>query len=558
MRMKKFTFKMQTALCILLMFMAAMPSWAQVPSKLSDFYGKYKFTSTMELTELGKQNTDAFKQECEVIVTEDNIFDLSIQGMAGMTADLKVHTVKFSEDSWYIQNVNTAPQFGKFEMANANGDYPYYPNSYGSFNYPYDPATKTITISDFTAVLCDHPNQSAEIAAKFTDCKLTFIEGEKVEIEDISGEYRLKVMGPTITESPVPAEADLVLTTENEDFTSYSVTFTLANESGEMKFKGCVFDGSTLTIPFNKQYINDEVFLYTPYQTPEATLHGEIIFKKMKEKTSLTLDGGMYFARFPRNGEEVPEGTVKVPTSEGDALQVQYWLDGTAVKNDMTSVDFNGTYTFTASVDQLPLEEGISFDYPKTFTMTINDFGLDNYYITQFMDYDVYNLNWGSWTATAEGNTLKLSTSSPNLGIYTRSFKGDDDTPLAFDLFFSASGEKDGEPVILTMNADGTVTLGDFFISRWDFNNNTEDLVALYENITGEKANSVNKVVADKETAVYAQDGIIYVKGGTATALKVYTTDGREIFNDVATQVNGLPKGLYVVKCGESISKVLL
>ena len=96
--MKKFTLKVHAALCMILMLWMVSPSVSAAPSKVTDLFGKYKFTSKMELTELGQQYADELKAECEVefAADENGIFDMVIKGLAGGGTQ-QVNAINFEE-----------------------------------------------------------------------------------------------------------------------------------------------------------------------------------------------------------------------------------------------------------------------------------------------------------------------------------------------------------------------------------------------------------------------------------------------------------------------------
>ena len=50
-----------------LMLFVAMPAAAQVNS-MSDLFGKWKFSATINTTEAGAAHADKFKSDCEVII----------------------------------------------------------------------------------------------------------------------------------------------------------------------------------------------------------------------------------------------------------------------------------------------------------------------------------------------------------------------------------------------------------------------------------------------------------------------------------------------------------
>lgn len=116
--MKKFTLKVHAALCMILMLWMVSPSVSAAPSKVTDLFGKYKFTSKMELTELGQQYADELKAECEVefAADENGIFDMVIKGLAGGGTQ-QVNAINFEETKILIGI--------RMEMAACGASYPW-------------------------------------------------------------------------------------------------------------------------------------------------------------------------------------------------------------------------------------------------------------------------------------------------------------------------------------------------------------------------------------------------------------------------------------------------
>ncbi len=133
----------------------------------------------------------------------------------------------------------------------------------------------------------------------------------------------------------------------------------------------------------------------------------------------------------------------------------------------------------------------------------------------------------------------------------------DDWNTICADYVYDGNGEQK-ENLTLTLNEeDGTVTMSDFSIQHTGVGDAT--MAAFYSNITGKKmgGDNVSAVSVKEEASVYVQNGVVYVKGGEA-ALQIFNAGGGKVFDGVASQVSGLSKGLYIVKCGSSVTKVLL
>ncbi len=538
--MRKFTFCLHVFVCMLLMSVSTVTSWAGV-EKASDLFGKWKFTSTMNMTEFGQKYAEQVKQECEVVLKADDSgwFDLIVEGIAGTNP----MSASFGDSKIVVTNPNG--NMGGWDamlaIANAEGEYPY--GFFSNFTLTVDPSGTTITVPDFTAVVVDHGSQGAELVAKFTNCKYTVEEKEEVVIEDIAGEYHFKASEAPETAS-IPAEFDMFLTAENEDFTSYSVTMVYADEIGKMEFTGCSFDGVDLKIPFDHTYLNEDVFLYTAWVEAAAVWKGQIEFKKAG--TSLTLGGaGMKF------GVLDPEGTQE--SDKGNFKTVQYFYNGTAVKK-IKAADFNGTYALTAETFFSLREECFPFKADFELEIQYNE-AYNGWYAVKLMGQDLVALNYGGIPCEVNGNVLTMDISSK--ARYFQFTMDDDWNTICADYVYDGNGEQK-ENLTLTLNEeDGTVTMSDFSIQHTGVGDAT--MAAFYSNITGKKmgGDNVSAVSVKEEASVYVQNGVVYVKGGEA-ALQIFNAGGGKVFDGVASQVSGLSKGLYIVKCGSSVTKVLL
>ena len=80
---------------------------------------------------------------------------------------------------------------------------------------------------------------------------------------------------------------------------------------------------------------------------------------------------------------------------------------------------------------------------------------------------------------------------------------------------------------------------------------------ALYSNVSGEKkASSIEEnVVEVPALKAWSANGSIYV-AGEAQYVEVYDMSGRTVFAGVASEVNGLNKGLDLVTVKNTVAKV--
>jgi hypothetical protein len=168
--------------------------------------------------------------------------------------------------------------------------------------------------------------------------------------------------------------------------------------------------------------------------------------------------------------------------------------------------------------------------------------------VTKLYDADVTGLNYGGidFTIAADNQSAEMKTDT-----YIKSIEAGSTYYKVYD--------KDGgnSTLTFTVNEDGTLSISDFTIGLVDFNNNTTTTVAVYTNVKAEKkASSIEEnVVEVPALKAWSANGTIYV-AGEAQYVEVYDMSGRTVFAGVASEVNGLNKGLYLVKVKNAVAKV--
>lgn len=97
-----------------LMLFVAIPATAQVES-MTDLFGKYKLTATIENTEAGKAHADLWKSECEVIITKgEQGAPATVKGLFGATENQTVASIDVEKNVFYVINPN--PNYGLFSQ----------------------------------------------------------------------------------------------------------------------------------------------------------------------------------------------------------------------------------------------------------------------------------------------------------------------------------------------------------------------------------------------------------------------------------------------------------
>ena len=492
--MKKITL-LQSAFALIAAFMLALPARAQVASA-ADLFGTYKFTADVNVTDAGQALKDNFKSECEVIITKCsyNIFDGEIQGLAGATAAQSINAVDVAANTIKITNPNGNGLWGGgLYMSNSEGVYPFGGN-YNDILYTFDPATKTITLPDFTLVTCDHANSAATIAASFTNAKLTLVQSENIDVTDLSGDWHYtagKGTYDTMEGSTLPTEWDMTLTATDDSKKAYNISLTLGDFAPLALT--ATFDGVTLTIPFNEDYFDAEqkIGLVNMYGVARP---GTITFN-MANENLLTLTSGMTIAQ-DSISPEVPGG------------YKQWYLNGSAKRQggETEKVTWEGTYKIKAGSIYKAIAD---YEYPEEFDMVVTyNADYDIYMVTEFFGNDVSALNYG-------GISFKPSADDPNKAEivtstgYLKTIVAGESYLTLKDLNLSSASN-----IVITRLEDGTYTLSDFSISYMTYDADWKQqhaLAAFYQTVTAEK---------EPETAPFTWASTFTVKVGSVDVYK--------------------------------------
>jgi hypothetical protein len=111
-------------------------------------------------------------------------------------------------------------------------------------------------------------------------------------------------------------------------------------------------------------------------------------------------------------------------------------------------------------------------EYPAEFTMTVTDYG--NYMlVTEFLGNDVAGINYGGieFTVAADGKSAEMATGGFVGGAY----------PTYLAIYDMNAQEN---PILFTLNEDGSVTVDNFFVKSVDYNTNESTPAAYFQNVT--------------------------------------------------------------------------
>ena len=107
-----------------LMLFMAMPATAQL-SQISELFGKYNFTATINTTDAGAAYADKFKSECEVVIAKSasQYFMADITGFAGADYSMSVANFDAVNNTFEVSGPNSGNYglwSGYIAVANAN------------------------------------------------------------------------------------------------------------------------------------------------------------------------------------------------------------------------------------------------------------------------------------------------------------------------------------------------------------------------------------------------------------------------------------------------------
>ena len=454
------------ALSIILSMMILCSTGAKAKvSSMADLFGKYKFTATVEVTEAGKTFQEYFAAESEVIITKDaaNMFEAQITGFAGAKGSEAMKVNAFSEEKQMFMvtnpNGNNGGVFGNgIYYSEADGKYPFGEGekSLGALYFTISSDAQTITVPDFTLVgNCDFATEKCDILAKFTNVKMVLLESEKIDIADITGEWKVTAGSGTYDTkegSPLPTSYTLSLA-QNGDAKTYKATFTV---EGIAPFTlDAKFDGNKLEIPYDGNLI-DETKGYR-LVSMYGGVSGNISFNYTSE-SSMTM------------GNSLVIGTVSQKEVEGEKKDVidyvQWWQNGSA-KNQSDAPAFSWAGTYTSKTSYMDLSSGTDVLPTEGETVITYYEVIDTYYITKLFGFDVGNMNQGGMKLTLSADNPKEAEVSLNSSPYGVIYiKSSDDKKTWYKLT-DVNGQ--ATSLKLTANEDGTLTLGDFFVAKGEY-----------------------------------------------------------------------------------------
>ena len=490
---------------VCLMLFMAMQATAQV-SSIVDLFGKYKFTATVEFTAEGEAYKSQLPSECDAEISEDATYIAKIVGFAGSQTQQNINAISIEQNMLKVLNLNNPALWSNgLILANENGDNPYgvwdsaagawAVESYGPVYYTFDPATKEISIPDFTVVkMSDYTAAKGTIIAKYTNVKMTLVQGTTVEIADISGDWNFKAGSSTYSTmagSTIPTEFAVTLAKSDDTNRAYNATFAI--EGFEAVTLPATFDGNSLAIAYDSTYLDAANGIRFGNMNGSKVKQGSIEFKSQSEE-AFSLYSGFSF---------VVDSIGKNKAGDADSTYVklqQWYMDGTLkLPSEAPAFDWAGVYNVKAG--DLFVQNAAGIEWPTEFQFEVTYYETsDNYCVTSVFGYDIAGINYGGlmFTPAEDGKSADINTgnlASLGGGIFMK----------ILDMNLTTS------PIKLTVNEDGTMSVMGLSVATGEYGSNDNALNAYYSNLV------ITKEAAEEEAPAFDWAGEFALKSNVVS-----------------------------------------
>lgn len=457
-----------------LMLFVAMPASAEVKS-MSDLFGKWQFTATIETTEAGAAHADKFKNNCEVTIEKasSEYFMAEIAGFAGADYKMSVSGFSAANNTFEVNGPNNANYGiwnGYIAVANEAGEWPFSIwNVEGSvqygMNFTFDPETKEISVPNFTIVSLDWSSNTTTILASVKNAKMSPTD---LDVKDTSSYPDLTGLwtweGGLREANNLPNAFKVEFAQAGEGKDAWKATFSF-NDYDPFTLDA-TFDGSMVTIPHDSIFFDRENRIRIGTRSSSKEYASAFTFS-YNSKTSMSLYDYIYVRR----------DSIHPETGELVGAFVHQVFDGYITRENPDAFDWSGVYEVTVpDLEDLNEEDGIEF--PATFNMVIEKKPGNIYVITEMLGYK--ELSIGITPADDDESAVI------NLGGYSGAmleFIGSVDSDYAYHVITDGNGEP--TTLVMTRNEDGTFSLGDFSISYKLYYANSYDPIA---SLVGAKA----------------------------------------------------------------------
>ena len=476
---------------VCLMLFMAINATAQV-SSVADLFGKYKFTADVEFSEAGNSYKSVLSGDCDATIEKDGTYIAKIVGFAGSQTQQNINDISIEQSKLKVLNLNNPALWSNgLMLANENGDNPYgvwdseagewAVESYGPVYYTFDPATKEISIPDFTVItLSSYTAAKGTVIAKYTNVKMTLVEATTVEIADVSGDWNFKAGSSTYSTmagSTIPTEFAVALAKTDDSNKAYNATFAI--EGFDAVTLSATFDGSILSVAYDSTYLDAVNGIRFGNMNGSKVKQGSIEFKSQTED-AFTLYSGFSF---------VVDSIGKNKAGDADSTFVklqQWYMDGTLKKpTEAPAFDWAGVYNVKAEAPYVSDAAGI--EWPTEFQFEVTYYETSNVYcVTSVFGYDISSINYGglSFTPAEDGKSVEINTGnlvSLGGGMFMK----------ILDTNLTAS------PIKMTVNEDGTMSIAGLTVATGAYGSDNNTMNVWYSDL------AVTKEAAEPEAPAF-------------------------------------------------------
>lgn len=212
--------------------------------------------------------------------------------------------------------------------------------------------------------------------------------------------------------------------------------------------------------------------------------------------------------------------------------------------------DWAGTYT----VSSRHVTADPSRDYEDDFEMTISRSD-DGFIMTSLFGEDLTKYNDGGFRLKDLGNGQALiDVSYYNILRYT-----DNDSPLYALYIWDEAADDWSDEWLLTMNGDGTISVSDFYVVafRWDDNEEVWKngrVETLYYDLTARSSATGVETVSSEPFNYRIESGTVLFP--VPAEVSLYRLDGMKVYSGTTTRIEGLSKGIYIMHTGRQSRKI--
>ncbi|MBR2300455.1 MAG: T9SS type A sorting domain-containing protein [Bacteroidaceae bacterium] len=274
------------------------------------------------------------------------------------------------------------------------------------------------------------------------------------------------------------------------------------------------------------------------------------------------LGNGSYIVLYDNTGSDKGKVTITI-AADGNVTMSEFTTsvyDGSSskldamfqtnaiVKGDLPSpIDFSQVYTVKLDESKVEILNPI-VEIPAEWEIKFTDYKEYGVYLNSFLGENIgTSLNQGGFMVEVDENDVRTLNIDLSGNRYLKSVE----QGVQYLLVCNAKGENSGE-LNITIDPQGNVTVSDFTVVLSNITTGESTIVARYGDTEVEET-SVDSV---KEAVISAANGVITV--AEEALVEVYSVTGVLVYSDVTTEVSGLARGIYIVKVGTTVRRIIL